>query len=323
MSSRRIPLKFLVLGALVTLSFLLALSFGATESFGLSSLLQELESGDGIVSILRLPRALSAFLVGLCFAISGTLLQSLTRNSLASPDLLGVTSGGGLAAVSAILIGGPAVGPYLPWIAFVGASAVASLIWLLGRGASPQRFILTGVALSAFTHAIITLLLVTYAPSAAEALIWLKGSLFGRGWIHVKHLLPWAVFCFLGGLLVAHQANPLNLGPTVATSLGVRLPVVEPWMWLLSVAAAAAAVAVAGTIGFVGLLVPHLSRRLCGTDLRMTVPFSGLLGGFFVLGADTLGRVVAPPLEIPAGLICALLGAPYFGYLLWKGDTSL
>ena len=315
--------KFVVLLVMLAVVIVLSLSFGATDSLTPGAVVNEIVAGNGVVYLFRLPRALAAVLVGLCFAISGTVLQSLTRNPLASPDLLGVTSGGGLATVIAILVAPAAIGPYITWVAFVGASMVAAVIWFLGRGASAQRFILTGVALSAFTHAIITLLLVTYAPSAAEAMIWLKGSLFGRGWVHVKHLLPWACFAVVGGIVVAHQANPLVLGPTIATTLGIRLSVLRPCLWLLSVASAAAAVAVAGTIGFVGLIVPHVARRLCGPDLRFTVPFSGLLGGLFVLLADPAGRVIAPPLEIPAGLICAFLGAPYFGYLLVKGKTDL
>lgn len=321
--NRRLLTKCVALFFLTVLGFYLSLAFGATESYNPVRVLSEIQSGEGVIYLFRLPRSIAALLVGVCFAISGTLLQTLTRNPLASPDLLGVTSGGGLATVVAILIGGSAVGPHLPWIAFLGASAVAALIWLLGWGESPQRFILTGVALSAFTQALVTLLLVTYAPSAAEAMIWLKGSLFGRGWVHVKHLLPWAAFSVLGGLVVAHQANPLALGPTVATTLGVELPTLRPTLWVLSVASAAAGVAIAGTIGFVGLVVPHLARRLCGPDLRILVPYSALMGGLFVLSADTLGRVIAPPLEIPAGLVCAFVGAPYFGYLLWKGNTRL
>lgn len=319
----RTGLKFLKLCLILGLVLVLSLCFGATESYSPTQVLAALGGEPGVIYTFRLPRALAAMLVGLCFAISGTLLQSLTRNPLASPDLLGVTSGGGLATVLAILLGGSHVGPYLPFIAFAGASVVAAIIWWLGRGASAQKFILTGVALSAFTQAIITLLLVTYAPSAAEAMIWLKGSLFGRAWIHVKHILPWAMFALGAGMVVAYQANPLVLGPTIATSLGSRLQVLRPTLWLISVAAAAAAVAVAGTIGFVGLIVPHLARKLCGPDLRIALPFSALLGALFVLLADTLGRVMSPPLEIPAGLICAFLGAPYFGYLLVKGKTEL
>lgn len=315
--------KFVLMSALLMGTLYVSLSFGATETYSFAQMIDEIQRGSGVVYLFRLPRALCAVMVGLAFAISGVLLQSLTRNPLASPDLLGVTSGGGLATVVAILLGGASVGPHLPWIAFLGATIVASIIWVLGRGASPQRFILTGVALSAFTQALITLLLVTYAPSAAEAMIWLKGSLFGRGWVHVKHLVPWAVVTLVGGVAVAYRANPLVLGPVVATSLGVRLEVLRPVLWLLSVAAAAAAVAVAGTIGFVGLIVPHLARKLCGPDLRVVVPFAALVGAFFVLSADTLGRVLAPPLEIPAGLICAFLGAPYFGYLLTRGKREL
>lgn len=319
----RLLMKFVGLGVILAVMLVLSLCFGATDSLSPIAVVRDIASGEGVVYLFRLPRALAAMLVGLCFAISGTVLQSLTRNPLASPDLLGVTAGGGLATVIAILLAPVRLGPYITLVAFVGASAVAAVIWFLGRGASAQRFILTGVALSAFTHAIITFLLVTYAPSAAEAMIWLKGSLFGRGWVHVKHLLPWACFALFGGLAVAYQANPLVLGTTIATTLGIRLSVLRPCLWLLSVAAAAAAVAVAGTIGFVGLIVPHVARKLCGPDLRFAIPYSGLLGALFVLLADTAGRVVSPPLEVPAGLICAFLGAPYFGYLLIKGKTDL
>ncbi|HIB65174.1 MAG TPA: iron ABC transporter permease [Phycisphaerales bacterium] len=315
-------IRYLFVAGALLAAILASLAFGATETT-FQQILSEISQQRGVVYQFRLPRTLSAVLVGFCFAVSGTLLQALTRNPLASPDLLGVTSGGGLAAVIAILVGGSTVGPHITFISFCGAGLVAAVIWLLGHNASPQRFILTGVALSAFTQAIITLLLVTYAPSAAEAMIWLKGSLFGRGWVHVKHLLPWAVVVLLGSLAIAYQANPLVLGDTISTTLGIPLKRLKTGLWTLSVAAAAAAVAVAGTIGFVGLIVPHVSRLLSGSDLRLQLPFSGALGALFVLSADTLGRVIAPPLEIPAGLICAFLGAPYFGYLLWKGKTNI
>lgn len=303
--------------------FWISLSIGATASLPPSQVWQGIATGEGVVGMFRLPRVLSALLVGALFALSGTLLQSLTRNPLVSPDLVGVTSGGGVAAVVAILVAGASVGPHLPWAVFVGAVSVASLVWWLGRGASQQRFVLTGVALGALTQAIITLLLVTYAPSAAEAMIWLKGSLYGRTWLHVTVLLPWCAAVFVGTALIAYQANPLLLGDDVASSLGVRLSTVRPVLWGLAVAAAAGAVSVAGTIGFVGLVVPHMARLLVGPDLRRHLPIAILLGAFVVLLADTVGRVVSPPLEIPAGLICAILGAPYFGYLLWKGKTSL
>lgn len=308
--------------ALVAL-FYLSLCFGATAQSTPAEVWAGLTTREGVVGMFRLPRALSAMLVGSLFAVSGALLQSLTRNPLVSPDLIGVTSGGGLAAVLAILVLGSQAGPMLPLIVFLGAVTLAGLVWWLGRGASQQRFVLTGVALGAFSQAVITLLLVTYAPSAAEAMIWLKGSLYGRTWLHVGYLAPWCLTVLIASLLVAYQVNPLLLGEEVALSLGVRLTLLRPLLWLLSVAAAAAAVSVAGTIGFVGLVVPHMARLLVGADLRRHLPVAMLLGALLVLLADTVGRVVAPPLEIPAGLFCAVLGAPYFGYLLWKGKTAL
>ncbi len=300
-----------------------ALAVGATDTVGLAEIWHGLTTREGVVGMFRLPRVLAAMLVGSLFAVSGTLLQSLTRNPLVSPDLIGVTSGGGVAAVLAILVAGSTVGPRLPFVVFLGSVSVAGLVWWMGRGASQQRFILTGVALGALSQAVITLLLVTYAPSAAEAMIWLKGSLYGRTWHHVAYLAPWCGVVLAGSLLVAYQANPLLLGDDVASSLGVRLSVLRPLLWILAVAAAAGAVSVVGTVGFVGLVVPHMARLLVGPDLRCHLPVAMLLGAMLVLLADTVGRVLAPPLEIPAGLICAILGAPYFGYLLWRGKTTL
>lgn len=300
-----------------------SLAVGATASATPAEIWTGLVSGEGVVGVFRLPRVLCAVLVGALFAVSGALLQSLTRNPLVSPDLIGVTSGGGVAAVLAILVAGTGAGPRLPFIVFLGSVLVAGLVWWLGRGASQQRFVLTGVALGALSQAVITLLLVTYAPSAAEAMIWLKGSLYARTWLHVGYLAPWCAVVLLCSLLVAYQANPLLLGDEVASSLGVRLSLLRPLLWGLSVAAAAGAVSVVGTVGFVGLVVPHMARLLVGPDLRCHLPVAILLGGLLVLLADTVGRVIAPPLEIPAGLFCAVLGAPYFGYLLWKGKTSI
>lgn len=303
--------------------FWLSLSVGATSASSPGEVWNGLVSGEGVVGMFRLPRVLCAVLVGVLFAVSGALLQSLTRNPLVSPDLVGVTSGGGVAAVLAILVAGSQAGPHLPFIVFLGSVVVASLVWWLGRGASQQRFVLTGVALGALCQAVITLLLVTYAPSAAEAMIWLKGSLYARTWLHVGYLAPWCAVVLLFSLLVAYQANPLLLGEEVASSLGVRLTLLRPLLWGLSVAAAAGAVSVVGTVGFVGLVVPHMARLLVGPDLRRHLPVAMLLGALLVLLADTVGRVIAPPLEVPAGLFCAVLGAPYFGYLLWKGKTTL
>ena len=300
-------LSLLLLGLMA-----LSVMVGASGILSWSEVLEQMERQRSVVSLFRLPRTLAAVLVGMCFALSGSLLQALTRNPLASPDLIGVTSGGALTTILAILVAGPKVAPHLPWIAFLGSAVMAWLVWLLGRDVSRQRFVLTGVALTAITQAAITLLLVTYAPSAAEAMIWLKGSLFGRGWEHVNHILPWAIVAGLGGMLAAHSCNPLLLGDSVATSLGVKVVLLRRLLWLLSVVAAAGAVAVAGTIGFVGLLVPHAARKLAGPDLRTSLPLAMVLGAIMVVLADTLGRVASPPLGNPGGSYLRFLGSTLF-----------
>lgn len=303
--------------------FLFSLAVGATDTIGLSQIASELANREGVIGLFRLPRALTAIFAGSLLATSGLLLQSLTRNPLISPDLIGITSGGGVAAVITLLVLGSASISYLPFTVFIGSVTVAAIVWKLGQGVSQQRFILTGVALAALAQSLITLILVTYAPSAAEAMIWLKGSLYARTWQHAQALFPWWLLVSLACFLVAYQANPLLLGSEIAQTLGVSLPFVRAAIWALAVAAAAGAVAAVGTIGFVGLVVPHMARLMVGADLRRTLPLAMILGGGLLLFSDTVGRILSPPLEVPAGLVCAVIGAPYFGFLLWRGRVTL
>lgn len=318
--------SFLVAAALLAALaglFFLSLAVGATDTIGPSQIISDIENQAGVIWLFRLPRALTAIFAGSLLATSGLLLQSLTRNPLISPDLIGVTSGGGVAAVITLLVLGSASISYLPFTVFIGSVTVAAIVWKLGQGVSQQRFVLTGVALAALAQSFITLILVTYAPSAAEAMIWLKGSLYARTWQHAEALFPWWLLVSLACFLIAYQANPLLLGSEVAQTLGLNLPLIRGALWGLSVAAAAGAVAAVGTIGFVGLVVPHMARLMVGADLRRTLPLAMVLGAGLLLFSDTVGRILSPPLEVPAGLVCAVIGAPYFGFLLWRGKVTL
>lgn len=304
-----------VLGLLLVAT--LALCSGAIWLTPARMLTQLLQS-DSLVVVFRLPRLLVAMMAGVNLAVAGTLLQALMRNPLASPDLVGITTGAGVAAVAAILLGWNFNSVGLPLISFLGAAIAGLAIYKLGQGGSGQRLILCGVALASLGQALITLLLVNFAPSAAEAMIWLKGSLYARGWSHVKLLAPWFLLGLAATRLAGHQLNTLLLGEETIVSLGMEVDKMRRRLLLLAVLLAASAVSMVGTIGFVGLLVPHLARMLSGPDHRVSLPTIAMLGAALLALADTLGRVLAPPLEIPAGIITAVVGAPYFGYLLLR-----
>jgi iron complex transport system permease protein len=283
------------------------------------------EPGDSnygfIVNVLRLPRALVAVLVGAALAVAGAILQGLTRNDLAAPDIVGINAGAGLAAVTLIVAVPSVPAAYLPPAAFGGALAVAvALYGLAWRGSSsPTRLILIGVGLSAVATALTTFM-ITFGEieQVSQALVWLTGSVYGRSWEQVFTLLPWlAAFMPLAFLRFRHL-NALSLGDEVATGLGSRIELERGLLVLASVALAAAAVATAGTIGFVGLMAPHIARRLVGPAYGGLLPVSAMVGGAMVVLADLLGRTLFAPVEIPCGIVTAVVGAPFFIYLLYK-----
>jgi iron complex transport system permease protein len=274
-----------------------------------------------IINTLRLPRALVALLVGVCLAISGAILQGLTRNPLADPGIVGVEAGASLAAVT-LIVALPNVSSFwLPFAAFGGALTVAALIYLLAwnNGDSPIRLILIGIGLASVGGALTTLM-ITFGEifQVARALIWLTGSVYGRSWEDLWPLLPWLLICGPGALVLARDLNALNLGEDVARGLGSPVVWRRGLLLLISVALAAVAVATAGTIGFVGLIAPHSARLLVGPQHEGVLPVSALLGGLLVLLADLIGRTLFAPVEIPCGIITAVVGAPFFLYLLYR-----
>ncbi len=272
-----------------------------------------------VVNTLRLPRTIVAYLAGVGLAISGTILQGVTRNPLADPSLIGINAGASLAAVALIVLV-PSLPLFaLPLSAFGGALAVSVLIYWLAwdKGSSPIRLILIGVGLDAISRALTTLM-VTFGEinSVSQALVWLAGSVYGRTWEHVWSLLPWLVVLVPLAFVLAKQLNALNLGDDVARSLGSQVEWQRGLLLLVSVALVGASVATAGTIAFVGLIAPHLGRQLVGPTHEGLIPVSALMGGLIVVLADWLGRVLFAPIELPCGVITAAVGAPYFLYLL-------
>ena len=272
-----------------------------------------------IVNTLRLPRTLVAWGVGMALAIAGTITQGITRNPLAAPGIIGVNAGAALAAVSLIVVFPAVPIAALPVAAFIGALTVAVLIYLLAwkGGSSPVRLILVGIGFSLITGAL-TNLMVTFGNiyDVSQALVWLAGSVYGRSWAQVVAFTPWLVGFGLLSLLLSRELNALQMGDDIARSLGSRLEWYRGWLLLSSVALAGSAVATAGSIGFVGLMAPHMARQLVGPSHEGLLPVAALTGGMVVVVSDLAGRLLFAPIELPCGIITAIVGAPYFLYLL-------
>lgn len=325
--NRRVPLVLLVLGLITLVAIVIHVGYGEYPIPPLEVLktILGLETGHSeysvVVNILRLPRVLVAFLVGVALAVSGAILQGLTRNPLADPSIIGISSGASLAAVILIVLVPMAPLFLLPLAAFVGALIVAVLIYFLAwkQGSTSVRLILVGVGLAIIVDALTTLM-ITFGEinSVSQALVWLAGSVYGRSWEHVWPLLPWLAILVPLTLLLGRDLNTLNLGDEVARGLGSQVEFKRSLLLLISVALAGAAVATAGTIDFVGLMAPHIARRLVSPAHEGLVPTAALIGGLIVVLADLLGRSLFAPIEIPCGVITATIGAPYFLYLMYQ-----
>jgi iron complex transport system permease protein len=281
-----------------------------------------------IVWELRVPRALVGTVSGALLGLAGALLQAITRNPLAEPGLTGVSAGGVLAAVSWLTYGTGGTAT-LPFIAVLGGAAAGACVYLLARNRSgstnPMHIALVGVLVSAVLSAATSLLLIRNTEALGSILLWLIGSLNGRVWTHWALLWPWALVALPLGLLSAGLANALQLGDEIAGGLGLAIERARAVLLAIAVLLTAGAIAVVGAIGFVGLIGPHLARRLVGEDARRVFPVSVVLSAGLLLGADTLAQLLTlnPPFAttpyragLPVGAVTALLGAPFFLYLL-------
>ena len=270
-----------------------------------------------IIWNIRLPRTLVAAVVGMCLALSGCLLQGVMRNPLAAPHLIGVSAGAGLAGVI-ILIVVPNTYHLLTPATFLGALTTTVLIYLLAwqQGLKPIRLILAGVAVSSFLGAWITALMLFFPDRVHSVLGFMVGGLAARTWKHLDIVLPYAIIGFILVNIFARRLNLLMLGDDAARSLGMHVE--RTRLALIAVAAllAASAVSVAGLLGFVGLMVPHMTRMVIGSDHRYLLPGCALMGAALLMACDTVARVALDPVEVPVGVIMAMLGAPFFLYLL-------
>ncbi|MBQ6472575.1 MAG: iron ABC transporter permease [Victivallales bacterium] len=269
----------------------------------------------------RLPRILTGAAVGACLAVSGAILQGVMRNPLAAPGIIGVSSGAGLAGTLVLLVC-PQYGALFIPIAFLGAMGTAMLVYLLAwrQGASPIRIVLAGVAISALLGAVGKAILLYHSEQAGSILNFTIGSLSTRSWPQIRQVAGYMTLGLVAAISWSGRLNVLSLGDEVAAGLG--LAVERTRLALLAVAAllAASAVSVAGLLGFVGLMAPHIVRLCIGADNRSLIPGSALFGAWLVVACDTAGRTAHPPAELPVGVLLALLGAPFFLWLLRRRD---
>ena len=264
----------------------------------------------------RLPRLLLALFVGAALAVAGVLIQGIVRNPLASPDILGVNHAASLASVGALLLMPSLPVMVLPLLAFAGGMAGLILLKMLAKTHQPMKLALTGVALSACWASLTDYLMLSRPQDVNNALLWLTGSLWGRDWSFVKIAIPLMILFLPLSLSFCRDLDLLALGDARATTLGVSVPHTRFWALLLAVAMTSTGVAACGPISFIGLVVPHMMRSITGGRHRRLLPVSALTGALLLVVADLLARIIHPPLELPVGVLTAIIGAPWFVWLL-------
>ncbi|HEV8058207.1 MAG TPA: iron ABC transporter permease [Actinomycetota bacterium] len=333
---RAVPYRRVILGLVAALiaAFLLGVAVGAVWippietirliawKLGLTGRPEDVSrAAEVIVFQLRLPRVLLAAIVGGALAASGAVFQGLFRNPLADPAIIGVSSGAALGAVLVIVtVGAGSLGAFaVPLAAFIGAIATAFVVYRLARiGPAVQvaTLLLAGIAIAAVISSFMSLVMSFSGEEIRDIYAWLLGGLVAQGWRSVEIVLPVVTLGVAGAWLVAHELNLISLGEERAAQLGVELDRLKRTSIAVGALLAAAAVSVAGVIGFVGLMTPHLLRLVIGSDHRRLVPASVLGGAILLILADLIARTIVAPSELPVGVVTALIGGPFFIYLL-------
>ncbi len=338
-------LVILALLATTAIMFTVSITVGASDA-SVAGLLASVLGGDAaggalsardriIILDIRLPRALLGLMIGASLAVSGVVLQGLFRNPLADPGLVGVSAGASLGAVGVIVLGGTALAPLfalggiytLPLAAFLGGLATTFLLYRIatrGGQTSVATLLLAGIALAALTGAV-TGILVSMADDKQlrDLTFWGLGSLSGATWTKVVAIAPIILVSLTVIPVLARGLNAITLGEAAAFHMGIPVERLKRTAIIAVAAATGASVAVSGGIGFVGIVVPHLLRLVIGPDHRTLLPASALLGGTLLMFADMIARTIVAPAELPIGIITALVGGPFFLWLLLKGRTQL
>lgn len=276
-----------------------------------------------IIQDVRLPRALIATAVGASLGVAGALLQALTRNPLASPDILGFNAGASFSIVVALMLFSVTSLQATTWIAFFGATIAGLLVYFLGSigrdGMTPIKMTLAGAAIAALFGSLTQGLLVMDESALEQVLFWMSGSVQGRKLEILLAVLPYLVLGLIIAISISNKINILTMGEDVAKGLGQRTLFVKLITGLSVILLAGGSVAIAGPIGFIGIVVPHVVRSFAGNDYRWIIPYCGVAGGLFLLMADIGARYVLMPEEVPVGIMTALIGTPFFIYIARKG----
>ena len=279
-----------------------------------------------VITTVRLPRALIAAAVGSSLAISGVLMQTLTKNPLASPDIFGVNAGAGFAVVIGVSLFSMGNMQAIAWVAFLGAGFAAIGVYVIGsvgrEGLTPIKLTLAGAAMAAMFASFTQGLLVLNEAALEQVLFWLAGSVQGRKLEILTSVLPYLIIGWIGAILISSKMNVLSMGEDVAKGLGLHTGFLKISVALVIILLSGGAVAIAGPIGFIGIVIPHVARYIIGIDHRWLIPFSGLLGGILLLLADILARYVIMPQEVPVGVMTAIIGTPFFIYIARRGFHS-
>lgn len=321
--------SFIVAVVLFVAMFFVAVLFGAADTTmkDLWHAITGSNTSDAISAIrdIRLPREIAAIFVGAALATAGAIMQGITRNPLADPGLLGLTAGANaMLAIKFAFF--PSVSYFGSiFFCFIGALLGAALVFGIGSarkgGLSPFRIVLAGAAVSTFLIALeqgIGL----YFKVSKDVTMWTAGGLIGTSWTQLKMIIPFIVVGILFAIMFSRQLTVLSLNEEVAIGLGQKIMIVKTILFVIVIILAATAVALAGNLVFIGLMIPHITRAIVGTDYRFIIPMSVLVGATFMLFADTVARTIHAPYETPIIAVLAILGLPFFLFIVRKGGNA-
>lgn len=322
------PIQLTIGSVLCVLSFLIALRLGAADlsfkDIWVTFMTDAENEATLLLSEIRLPREVGAIVVGAALAVSGAIMQGLTKNPLADPGLLGLTSGANMALAIALALLPGANYIWITVACFIGAAIGAGLVMGIGSmkrgGFSPFRIVLAGAAVSAFLTAIGEFIGL-YFHVSKDITMWTAGGLMGTSWNQLQLITPIIVIGILVALILSKQLTILSLNEELAVGLGQKVTFIKLALFTVVIILAGSAVALVGNMVFIGLMIPHIVRAMVGTDYRYIIPLSVLIGAAFMLVADTAGRTINAPYETPVAAIIALLGLPFFLYIVKKGGS--
>ena len=309
--------------------FIVAMVFGAADITVKDVWLALTSNASGeklsIIREIRLPREVAAIFVGAALAVSGAIMQGITRNPLADPGLLGLTAGANAAlAITIAFI--PSANYFGIMIAcFIGAAIGAMMVFGIGAmkkgGFSPLRIVLAGAAVSAFLYAIAEGIGI-YFKVSKDVSMWTAGGMIGTSWGQLQLIIPFIIIGIFISLFLSRQLTILSLNEEVAVGLGQKTTQIKTILFIIIILLAGASVALVGNMAFIGLMVPHIVRAIVGTDYRFIIPMSAIIGATFMLFADTLGRTINAPYETPVVAIVAMIGLPFFLFIVRKGGKA-